>query len=184
MMQRRGFLKLLAAGCHAAVAALVGVPAFRFLTDPLRKKSKNDSFLRAVPLASLSAEKPARVMLEADRVDAFIHHPPGPMGSVWLTAGAGERASAGENGGGTKCLQVICPHLGCGIEYAADRKAFYCPCHDSEFDLSGKRRFGPSPRDMDELPIRISQPDEQGVRWVEVQYAEFQTGIAEKKPMV
>lgn len=172
MMERRGFLKWLAGALHAAVAVMIAAPAVRFLTDPLRRKGKSDAFLRAAPLDSLSPDRPTRVMLHADRMDAFVHHPPGPMGGVWLSAGKGDA--------NPKCLQVICPHLGCGIEYAPDRSAFYCPCHDSEFDLDGKRRFGPSPRDMDELPIRVTPPDEQGLRWVEVQYAEFQTGVAEK----
>lgn len=173
MMERRTFLKTISGALYAAVAAVVGIPAFRFLTDPLRRKKLSDAFLRAASMDALAADRPIRVMLASDRWDAFVHHPPGPIGSVWLKPSAG--------GAPPRCLQVICPHLGCGIEYAPDRGAFYCPCHDSEFDLDGKRRFGPSPRDMDELPCRVTEPDEQGVRWIEVQYAKFQTGIADKK---
>ena len=88
---------------------------------------------------------------------------------------------AGANGQ-PRVLSAVCPHLGCAIDYAADRNTFNCPCHASEFDAAGRRRLGPSPRDMDELECRISDADESGVRWVEVKYQEFQTGVSEKRP--
>lgn len=174
-MERRNFLKRLAGTLYAAVGAILAVPALRYLTDPLRRRRTSGDFLRAVPQDSLAADRPTRVTLRTDRWDAFIHHPPGPVGNVWLT-----RAKDGAN---PRCLQAICPHLGCGIEYAADRNAFYCPCHASEFDTDGRRRFGPSPRDMDELPCRMSDADPAGVRWIEVQYVEFQSGVPDKRPL-
>ncbi len=76
---------------------------------------------------------------------------------------------------------MICPHLGCAIDYAADRDVFQCPCHASEFDRLGRRVVGPAPRDMDELPCRVTAADESGQRWVEVQYDVFKTGIAKKR---
>jgi nitrite reductase/ring-hydroxylating ferredoxin subunit len=82
-----------------------------------------------------------------------------------------------------RCLQTICPHLGCGIGYAADRGAFSCPCHASEFDAAGRRLSGPAPRDMDELECRVTEPDENGRRWVEVRYQEFQTGLSARRPV-
>jgi len=175
MMERRTFLKAVSGAVYTAVAAVVGFPGVRFLADPLRRKKTSSAFLKAASLDALSADRPTRVTLQADRWDAFVHHPPGPIGGVWLKPGS--------DGGAPRCLQVICPHLGCGVEYAPDRNAFFCPCHDSEFDLDGKRRLGPSPRDMDELPCRVTAPDENGVRWVEIQYAEFQTGISTKRPL-
>jgi nitrite reductase/ring-hydroxylating ferredoxin subunit len=174
-VERRSFLKACAGALYSLLGAALAVPALRFLLGEGRTPRADRGFVRAVPLDSLSPSRPTRVTLQADRWDAYVHHPPGPIGGVWL--------SRDELGQGARCLQVICPHLGCGIEYSADRGAFYCPCHASEFDPAGRRRLGPSPRDMDELPCRITEPDEKGVRWIEVQYAEFQTGLPEKRPI-
>ena len=80
-----------------------------------------------------------------------------------------------------RCLQTICPHLSCGVDYVVDRGAFSCPCHVSEFDAGGKRLSGPSPRDMDELECRVTPPDEDGRRWVEVRYQEFRCGTPDKR---
>ena len=173
-MHRRTFLKTLAAGLNGLIGLAIVIPGIRFLLDPLRRSSRDRGFLRVGPLTSLTAGRPQRVTVLSDRWDAYTHHPPGPIGNVWLLPGDGDDR--------VRCLQVTCPHLGCTIDYAADRNAFQCPCHASEFDAAGRRRFGPSPRDMDELQCHITEPDESGVRWVEVKYQEFQTGVLEKRP--
>lgn len=171
-MERRTFLKTCAAAIYSAVAVALGVPALRFLRGPRRASSQDMAFVRVAPVDSLTAGRPTRATIHADRWDAFMHHPPGPVGAVWLT-----RDEATQD---VRCLQVICPHLGCGIEFSAERNAFHCPCHASEFDPDGRRRFGPSPRDMDELPCRITEPDDRGVQWVEIQYTEFHPGRPDK----
>jgi Rieske Fe-S protein len=171
------FLKTLAAGLNGLIGLAVVIPGMRFLLDPLRRAPHKRGFIRVAPVTSLTVGRPQRVTVPADRWDAYTHHPPGPIGNVWLF-----RNESGDRDPKIRCLHVICPHLGCAIDYAADRNAFNCPCHASEFDPAGRRRFGPSPRDMDELDCRISDADESGVRWVEVQYQEFQTGVSEKRP--
>ncbi len=171
--ERRVFLEAVGAGIYGTLGVAVGVPALRFLLAPLRRAGGDAAFLRAAPLESIPAGKPTRLTIQAAHRDAYMQHAVGPVGSVWLS----------RDGDQVRCLQVICPHLGCGIDLSAEGSAFACPCHASAFDLSGRRRFGPSPRDMDELPCRVSDPDEQGVRWIEVQYAEFQTGVPDKRSL-
>ena len=164
---------------QAAISLAVAIPALRYLLHPLRRSRKASKYLRAAPLATLREGHPLRVLIEDDRWDAYIHHPTAPVGSVWLLR---DRDEEGQSI--TRCLQTICPHLGCGIDYAADRQAFICPCHASEFDLTGRQRFGPSPRDMDELVHRVTEADDQGRQWIEVQYEEFRTGLSVKRPIV
>ena len=176
-MHRRTFLKTLAAGLNGLIGLAVVIPGIRFLLDPLRRASRQRGFIRVAPVTSLAPGRPARVTVMADRWDAYTHHPPGPIGNVWLL-----RNESDDRDPKIRCLHVICPHLGCAIDFAADRNAFHCPCHASEFDSAGRRRFGPSPRDMDELECRISDAGESGVRWVEVKYQEFQTGASDKRP--
>ncbi len=175
-MQRRTFLTGAAAAINGLIAFLLAVPAVRFVLTPLRRKPKEAAFVRVAPLSALAGGRPVRVTVFADRWDAFVHHPPGPIGGVWLV---GERTA--QPSPSVRCLQAVCPHLGCGIEYDAGRREFNCPCHASRFDATGRRLNSVSPRDMDELLCRVTPPDDQGRRWIEIRYQEFRPGTSEPR---
>lgn len=176
-MLRRTFLKYATLGLHALVASLVGIPGVAYLLHPLRRKGAKSNFRPVVPLSALSNSQPTRVTILDTRDDAFTRHTASPIGAVWLVAGKDWAAE-----GSVQCFQTICPHLGCGVDFDVARGAFVCPCHASEFDPSGARRHGPSPRDLDTLECRVSSPDARGQRWVEVRYEEFVVGQSEKTP--
>jgi Rieske Fe-S protein len=201
-----------------AVALGVAIPGLRFFAEPLSRRRKGRSFVRVTPLDGVPEGRPIRMVVTADRYDAYIHYPPGPIGQVWLirnatptepcpppsqisnlkseisnlkseiSKGGGPPELPLSKGGGTpggeprvRCFQTICPHLGCGIDLVPDGNGFACPCHASGFDADGRRQFGPSPRDMDQLECRVSLPDENGRRWIDVRYQEFQTGVADRR---
>ncbi|CEO97792.1 Cytochrome b-c1 complex subunit Rieske, mitochondrial [Plasmodiophora brassicae] len=44
----------------------------------------------------------------------------------------------------------VCTHLGCvPINDAGDYKAWFCPCHGSHYDISGRIRKGPAPLNLE-----------------------------------
>jgi len=189
-MLRRSFLKAVIEGLSGLVTATMVIPGLRFLFHTHGRSRKQGEFVRVATLSALPPGEPMRVVIHASRWDAFIHQPPGPIGSVWLVrdlenpdesevaAASGRKPEEIESATpAVRCWQTICPHLGCGIDFDARRGAFTCPCHASEFDRSGRVRYGPSPRDMDELACRIGERDANGRRWVEVRYEEFKTGV-------
>ena len=46
----------------------------------------------------------------------------------------------------------VCTHLGCvPLKDKGDYKGWFCPCHGSHYDLSGRIRKGPAPKNM-EIP--------------------------------
>lgn len=46
-------------------------------------------------------------------------------------------------------LIAICTHLGCvPVTESGDYKAFFCPCHGSHYDFSGRIRKGPAPKNL------------------------------------
>uniref|UniRef100_A0A0A9WUD5 Cytochrome b-c1 complex subunit Rieske, mitochondrial n=1 Tax=Lygus hesperus TaxID=30085 RepID=A0A0A9WUD5_LYGHE len=54
----------------------------------------------------------------------------------------------------------VCTHLGCvPISNAGDYNAFYCPCHGSHYDHSGRIRKGPAPTNL-EVPPYVFLNDE------------------------
>jgi Rieske Fe-S protein len=54
-------------------------------------------------------------------------------------------------------MSAVCTHLGCVIQHRkeAGQEGFFCPCHGSAFDLSGKVVGGPAPRPLDRLGLEL-----------------------------
>ncbi len=51
----------------------------------------------------------------------------------------------------------ICTHLGCvPLGDAGDFNGWFCPCHGSHYDLSGRIRKGPAPRNLDIPPYAFT----------------------------
>lgn len=50
-------------------------------------------------------------------------------------------------------FSAVCPHEGCSV--APDGDAFSCPCHGSQFDLSGEVTRGPARSGLDSLAVRV-----------------------------
>ena len=177
---RRSFLKVVALTARGLAGLILAIPFVRFLVGPLKQRGADGEFIRVADLSSLPSDRPVRVAVASDRWDAYTHFPPGPIGSVWLIPPAVD-VSPTDTTRKIRCLQTICPHLGCGTNYVAQRGSFECPCHASDFDLSGRRLEGPSPRDLGELECRVTESDAEGRRWVEVKFEKFQTGVASKR---
>ena len=55
----------------------------------------------------------------------------------------------------------ICTHLGCvpTIDAGDWPGGFYCPCHGSHFDGSGRARKGPAPTNMEIPPHSFLDED-------------------------
>jgi menaquinol-cytochrome c reductase iron-sulfur subunit len=162
-----------AAACLGLLLVVVPFAAgFLVLIDPLRRKGASGQFLRVAPLDAVPDDGRPRqfpVVVER-RDDAWNRYRDVPVGAVWLRRTAG--------GDTVEAFNVICPHLGCSIGYAADRNEFACPCHTSAFALDGQTLSGPSPRGMDTLECRIDEQN--GRREVWVKFENFYTGRADK----
>lgn len=67
--------------------------------------------------------------------------------------GQGRKALLLNNGKEVKAFSKICTHLGCEVQWNAEKKEFYCPCHEGRFDANGKNIAGPPPRPLDEFKV-------------------------------
>ena len=57
----------------------------------------------------------------------------------------------------------VCTHLGCvPIGEAGDFGGWFCPCHGSHYDVSGRARKGPAPLNL-EVPTYDFSEDEKVV---------------------
>lgn len=160
---RRQFLGVsVAAGLLGGLVGLVpAIPGFGVFLDPMlrsRKKAgaaaagESDKLLRVGTVDGVPADgTPIQVPVIADLTDVWNRESNQPIGSVFLRRLAN---------GSIQCFNSICPHAGCKVSYAEDRKVFQCPCHTSSFELDGKAiQPSPSPRDMDPLDVTLDNGD-------------------------
>jgi len=56
----------------------------------------------------------------------------------------------------TTVYSAHCTHLGCKIDKIKGER-FICPCHGSEYDLTGKVTKGPAFKDLKVIPSQISE---------------------------
>ena len=53
-------------------------------------------------------------------------------------------------------LVGVCTHLGCvPISGAGDYGGWFCPCHGSHYDTSGRTRKGPAPLNLEIPPYKL-----------------------------
>ena len=56
----------------------------------------------------------------------------------------------------TLVLIGVCTHLGCvPINGAGDYNGWFCPCHGSHYDTSGRIRKGPAPLNLEVPPYQF-----------------------------
>lgn len=162
---------------YAILATIIGglVGVFPFLSglalflDPAIKRRRagvsegGPTFRRVAPLAAVPADgTPVQVPVIADLKDIWTVEPNQPVGAVYL------RRSKDKSGKEIiECFNAICPHAGCFVAYAVDRKCYLCPCHTSSFTTDGARIMpSPSPRDMDPLIVELRGDKDSEEVWV------------------
>lgn len=137
---RRSFLKFLPLTVFAGVFASIGGAAFRFLRP--RIGAASDRWLDTASLSELSGPRPLARKIVAEHI----------AGWAATTEEHNVFVLPAKN---NQVLSAICPHKGCEVVWEQNRNRFSCPCHESYFTVDGARISGPSPRDLDPLPVRV-----------------------------
>ena len=170
---RRSFLKEGLSIALGTAAALVPAAAgLTVILDPLRQRAGGAEFIRVASLDAIPADGvPRKFPVLANKVDAWTKSPNVPVGAVYISR-AGEKD--------LKVLNVVCPHAGCFVDFVAEKKGYFCPCHNSLFAVDGKIADpkSPSPRDMDTLEFEL-----RGGKEVWVKFRNYQAGHKEKVPV-
>lgn len=52
-------------------------------------------------------------------------------------------------------LGATCKHLGCTVQYLAEKNHIFCGCHGGVYDLTGKNVSGPPPAPLDKYHVAI-----------------------------
>jgi Rieske Fe-S protein len=176
---RRNFLERVAATIVGLLVGVVPLAAGLFaFFDPLRRKKRPQWVYVAHEDEVPPDGVPRRFPVISDRWDAWNYYPPGPIGAVYL-----RRTKANEK---PVAFTVVCPHLGCSVDYAPAADSFKCPCHNSVFAVDGSVVSGPPPRPLDALEVReATYTDDQTGQTIpgyEVKFEKFKAGHEAKEP--
>ena len=177
---RRQFIKGASCAIGAAIGAVPMVAGVRVALDPLGKEGGDGAgkFFQLANLGDLKSGIPKKYSIFDDRKDKWTSYKNVPVGAVYLLkTSAKSKESDDANATAAEAETVIafntvCPHLGCFVDYRTDERDFFCPCHDSNFDLKGDMKKGVSPRGMDTLQVEIREESE---IWVKFQHFKANT---------
>ena len=126
----------------------------RVVLDPLTRQTASEGdaeFIRLTDVSDLSEGEPMKFAIVEDKKDKWSRYKDVPVGAVYLVKTATEEQP--ETSISVIAYNTVCPHLGCFVDYRKKEQDFFCPCHDSNFDLNGKLVKGVSPRAMDTLEV-------------------------------
>lgn len=76
---------------------------------------------------------------------------------------------------GLRAFNATCPHLGCRVHWEADKKRFFCPCHNGVFNADGVATEGPpaaAGQNLATVPLEVDEKS--GVVYLEVKEAKKQ----------
>ncbi|WP_375229282.1 ubiquinol-cytochrome c reductase iron-sulfur subunit [Roseobacter sp. S98] len=93
---------------------------------------------------------------EARDVDvADLPDPLADNANVRADADAADENRSLDEAGEWLVMMGVCTHLGCvPLGDAGDFDGWFCPCHGSHYDISGRIRKGPAPRN---LPVPVAE---------------------------
>jgi menaquinol-cytochrome c reductase iron-sulfur subunit len=135
---RRDFIKLTTAAVGTFIGASIGLPAIAYLIDPALKVTKSDAWIPLGKLETFEVGKPALVSFTISKVNGWE--------KTVTSHGLFVIKKSDTN---FLVLSNKCTHLGCSVNWKADRNEFVCPCHDAQFALDGSVLGGPPPRPLD-----------------------------------
>ena len=168
---RRCFIKGASCAIGAAIGIVPMVAGVRVALNPLGEKNSvgKAEFKQLAQLADLKTGVPKKFSIVADKTDKWTRYRDVPVGAVYLLKTVKEGKTS------VTAFNTVCPHLGCFVDYRTEKQDFFCPCHDSNFELNGQLKKGVSPRGMDTLEVAIRKGAE-----VWVKYQRFKANTKEK----
>jgi Rieske Fe-S protein len=137
-ISRRDFIKITTATVATFIGAVVGLPAIDYLIDPALKQTTTDAW---VPLGKFSAfeiGKPTLATFTRSKINGWEKTVDSYGVFVLRTSDTD-----------TLVLSNKCTHLGCHVNWNADKQEYICPCHDAQFGINGEVLGGPPPRPLD-----------------------------------
>jgi len=130
-VSRRSLLDVFLSGGLLAFLGAVFYPVVRYLNPPEAHEAAT---------AAVVAAKVADVKPNAGKIFRFGSKP-----------GILVRLPSGE----WRAFSAVCTHLQCTVQYRADMERIWCPCHNGQFDLTGRNVAGPPPQPLEAFEATV-----------------------------
>ncbi len=139
--ERRKFLKALISISAAAISAITIIPCVGYILAPVlsggRRRQRKVIFTNPAELGSFTYVQ-ARYEGQEDSAPGIY---------VRLEKGK------------PFVLSAQCTHAGCSVKWSSSDNKFLCPCHQGQFDASGKNIAGPPPKPLVKLSASLAGKD-------------------------
>ncbi len=131
---RRWVNAVLGTGVVATIASFI-YPAIRYVIPPPVSESTN---------LSVVAAKSGELKNNSAKVFKFGSEP-----AILIRTSEGKYVA----------FTAVCTHLGCTVQYRADLREIWCPCHNGIYNLQGRNISGPPPRPLAEYKVHVQGDD-------------------------
>lgn len=143
---RRNFLSIATWAIGGFISFILGIPAVAYLVGPATRKTETESWIRLGSTSKIEIGVPSLFKTKIRRQTGWITNE--EELSVYVLT---------DNGRDFVALSNICTHLGCRVRWIADKKIYFCPCHNGVFDINGNVLDGPPPRPLDRYQTKVEE---------------------------
>jgi cytochrome b6-f complex iron-sulfur subunit len=135
-ISRRTFIQVGIAAVGACYAAAIGYPVYRYLATPATRAAAASAVTSvSLPGAHELAPGTAMMFKFGTRPTLLIHHADG----TWV------------------CLDAVCTHLGCTVQFEPENQRIFCACHSGQYDWkTGEPTGGPPPRALRSYNVEVT----------------------------
>lgn len=140
-MDRRAFLRKAVLSFFSLAGISLGVAAAYFY--PLRTAARREQFVFLMEEDDLPRRGVRMVTFSVQSGEHEV-----PMVNRVFVVGSEKDVFA---------LSPVCTHLGCFVNWDANKKEFICPCHGAKYTMRGEIISGPQPRPLMPLPLKVEQ---------------------------
>lgn len=142
---RRGLIEW---GIHllAGVSTLmVGVPVLGSLLSPIVTRSGEDTWTAIGSTDEFPEGETKKIVLKVVKKDGYMESE-NPV-TIYVSRQA-ERYNV---------FSATCTHLGCAVNWDAQKNQYVCPCHNGFFAADGAVIGGPPPKPLTRLQARVNE---------------------------
>lgn len=140
---RRGFLSAGIFGLMGIITGALAIPSLGYLFGD-RRTVTTGAWTEAGEVSKLELHVPEQILFQKTRRDGW--RTVKEKSSAWVIRNSETELTA---------FSPACTHLGCGVNWNAEKKLFDCPCHASNFAADGKVLSGPAPRPLDRFDVKV-----------------------------
>lgn len=147
---RRQFLNLMVNAIGAGMTAVLAVPFAGYFLDPQvnpARRGGSKSWVKLGPATDLT-KTPKQYAFQTVRTEGFMKQQVNETAFAFL-----------DDSGKPVVISNTCTHLGCPANWDASKNEFFCPCHGSSFDKTGKNVAGPAPRPLPGFEAKLEGGD-------------------------